>query len=157
MEPAPEPEHELRRSRQDRVLTGVLGGAADFLHVDSILLRIAAVIIFVIQPWVALVAYGIAWMLMPDVDGSVIIGPDRSPLPGEEEPKPAIAAETGTGVASRKRDPGPARWALGLVLIAVGAAVLLETIVPNVDAQDVVFAGLLIVVGVMLIAREVRN
>ena len=60
----------LVRSEVDRKIGGVCGGIADYLGLDSTLVRVIAVILSIYPGAVigGLVAYGIAWFVMPGPD-----------------------------------------------------------------------------------------
>ncbi|MFN2340012.1 MAG: PspC domain-containing protein [Halanaerobium sp.] len=55
----------LYRSRDDRMIAGVCGGLADYFNVDSSLIRLAVLFIFLFQG-VGLIAYIIAWLVMSE-------------------------------------------------------------------------------------------
>ncbi|KXS49735.1 MAG: phage shock protein C, PspC [Halanaerobium sp. 4-GBenrich] len=55
----------LYRSRNDRMIAGVCGGLADYFGVDSSLIRLAVLFIFLFQG-VGLIAYIIAWLIMSE-------------------------------------------------------------------------------------------
>jgi len=55
----------LYRSRSDRMIAGVCGGLADYFDVDSSLIRLAVLLIFLFQG-VGLIAYIIAWLIMSE-------------------------------------------------------------------------------------------
>jgi len=58
----------LLRSGDDRYLSGVCGGIADYLHVDSTIVRVAAVILTIYPGAIigGLIAYAVAWIVIPD-------------------------------------------------------------------------------------------
>lgn len=55
----------LYRSRNDRMIAGVCGGVADYFDVDSSLIRLAVLFIFLFQG-VGLIAYLIAWLIISE-------------------------------------------------------------------------------------------
>lgn len=61
----------LHRSTSDRMISGVAGGIAEELNVDSTLVRLitAAIVIFT---GVGPILYILAWILMPEANGHVI-------------------------------------------------------------------------------------
>jgi phage shock protein PspC (stress-responsive transcriptional regulator) len=64
------PQHRpLRRSREDRVLGGVCAGIAQQLDVDPLVIRIAAVAVGLVSGGAAVLAYLIAWALVPHAVG----------------------------------------------------------------------------------------
>lgn len=56
----------MRRSRSDRMIAGVCGGAAAALGVDANLLRLGLVLLTVFGVGVGAVAYLAAWVLVPE-------------------------------------------------------------------------------------------
>jgi phage shock protein C len=57
----------LRRSRRDRVIGGVCGGFGRYLGVDPVLLRIATVAL-VLSGGAGLLAYVVAWAVIPEAE-----------------------------------------------------------------------------------------
>ena len=67
--PNPPAPKALRRSRTDKFLGGVCGGVADYLNMDPTLVRVLTVIITLFTA-VPVVAYVIAWLVMPEGEAS---------------------------------------------------------------------------------------
>ena len=65
-EPTPRPARRLIRSRDDRWLSGVCGGVAEYAGVDANLVRLLVVLGTVLGFGSLLVAYVAAWILMPE-------------------------------------------------------------------------------------------
>lgn len=119
---------ELRRSRDDRVIAGVLGGVARRLSIDPVVLRIITAVLAVFGG-VGVVLYALGWLLIPDEDADSSIAEQslgrrgRSPQPGTIALAAALIIAVlfaaggmfGSGV-------GP----LLLVLAIVGAVMLLR-------------------------------
>ncbi len=55
----------LVRRTHDKMLGGVCGGLADYLGVDPTLVRVLAVLAAFVSLGTAVVAYVVAWALMP--------------------------------------------------------------------------------------------
>ena len=65
--PAPQnPPKRLTRSREDRWLAGVCGGIGEYAGIDPNVVRLLAVIGGVFSAGTLLVAYLIAWVVMPE-------------------------------------------------------------------------------------------
>lgn len=62
----PTPYRRLHRSRSERMLAGVCGGIAEYLRVDPTLVRVGFAVLAIITWGVALVAYAVAWVIMPE-------------------------------------------------------------------------------------------
>jgi phage shock protein PspC (stress-responsive transcriptional regulator) len=75
----------IERSRSDRVVGGVCGGIARSIGVDPVLVRIAAVLIGLVSAGAAVLAYLVAWVLIPQA--------------ADEPPRPARAAAPPAGGA----------------------------------------------------------
>ncbi|MCE6994152.1 PspC domain-containing protein [Saccharothrix sp. S26] len=58
----------LRRSRTDKMVAGVCGGAAEMLGVDAALLRILLVAATLFGVGAGAVLYLAAWILVPEAD-----------------------------------------------------------------------------------------
>lgn len=59
-------ENRLTRSRGERMLAGVCGGLAEFLGMDTTLMRVLWVVATLISGGVTLIAYPIFWLVMPE-------------------------------------------------------------------------------------------
>jgi phage shock protein PspC (stress-responsive transcriptional regulator) len=96
------PRRPLRRSRNDRVISGVCGGLAENLAIDATLLRILVVVATVFTGGALILAYLLAWLLMPDTPAYVVpVGaPQAAPqyaTAGAPADAPASYAAGGTG------------------------------------------------------------
>jgi phage shock protein PspC (stress-responsive transcriptional regulator) len=58
----------FRRSRENRMLAGVCGGAAELLGVDAAILRVAMVVGTVFFAGAGVVLYAACWLLVPEAD-----------------------------------------------------------------------------------------
>lgn len=122
------PVRRLRRSRTDRVVGGVCGGLGKYLGVDPVLIRIAVVAV-VLFGGVGVLAYIIAWVVIPEGDD-----PDP-PVNNDNQHAPALVA--------------------GAVLVAIGALLLLRAVVPWFDSG--IFWPLAVVaVGILLVTSARR-
>jgi phage shock protein C len=61
----PRSDKKLCRSRTDEKIAGVCGGLADYLDVDSTLVRLVWVLLVLFAGW-GVIAYIIAWIVMPE-------------------------------------------------------------------------------------------
>jgi phage shock protein C len=81
--PAAVPNKRLTRSRKDKKIAGVCGGFAEYLDVDSTLLRIVVVMLALLGGW-GLIGYIIAWIVMPEGPLTLptpVAAPSASPQP----------------------------------------------------------------------------
>jgi phage shock protein PspC (stress-responsive transcriptional regulator) len=57
----------LRRSRDDRMIAGVIGGLAEYFQVDSTLLRAIYVVVSVVSAaFPGILVYLALWLIMPE-------------------------------------------------------------------------------------------
>ena len=61
-----ESRHRLMRSRTDRKVAGVCAGFAEYFDLDVTLVRVVWLIAALLPPGISLVAYVIAWIVMPE-------------------------------------------------------------------------------------------
>jgi len=133
--PAPRPRR-LERSRDDRVIAGVCGGLGEYLGVDAVLIRIAALVL-VFAGGAGLLLYGIGWIAMPEAEE------------GEE------GEEGATGGTSPAVTIGGTSGAvvLGLVFVVLGAFFLVDEIWSDFLAWKYVWPIALIAVGAAVLVR----
>ena len=62
------PEKRLQRSTDDRWIGGVCGGLADYTGVDAGLIRLIVAVATVLGFGSLILAYVVAWILMPNAD-----------------------------------------------------------------------------------------
>jgi phage shock protein C len=90
--PAPPVQKRLMRSSKDCKIAGVCGGIAEYLEVDSTLVRLVWVIlIFAPVPiFPAVVGYFVAWLIMPQAPLPVAAAPaPESSSPSTPHPAPS--------------------------------------------------------------------
>ena len=120
---------QLRRSRQDKVLAGVCGGLARYLGIDPVVIRVLMVVL--IFAGVGIVAYIVAWIVIPEATAG--------------EPEGPADAQTRHGTAV----------ALGAGLIGLGGLLLLRGMVPWFHSD--MFWPVLVVVGGALLVVTARR
>ena len=62
----------LRRSKSNRILTGVCGGIGEFLNVDANLIRLAFAV-FTLLGGSGVLLYLIAWLVIPEEDAGASV------------------------------------------------------------------------------------
>ena len=82
-------EKKLYRSEKDSMIAGVCGGIAEYFDVDSTLIRLLTVI-FVLLGGAGVVAYIIAWIIIPKNPG--LVSDDK--FDKREESKEEVKKET---------------------------------------------------------------
>lgn len=140
--PAPEPPPEptsppkplLRRSHDDHVIAGVCGGLGRYFGIDPVILRLVFVVLL-LAGGSGILLYGVAWILIPEEQ------------PGDE-----------LGEAPREGGRlGGGAEVFGVALVVVGAFFLLREAFPDAFDSDYVWPVLLIVIGLVVLARGVRR
>lgn len=122
----------------DRMIGGVAGGVATWLNADPALIRIAWAILVPLTGGIALLAYIVAWVVVPEASGEAD-GADATP---EKSARPA--------------GDGRVALVLGGGLILVGLWFLLREFLPAIDwglAWPVVLIG----VGILVLFQSRRN
>jgi len=119
----------LTRSRSDRVLGGVAGGIGRHLGIDPVIVRLAFVA-FVLAAGSGIVAYIIAWIVIPDEPEGGVGLPPIAPGPG-----------------------GATSTYAGLALIGVGGLLLVDRLFPGISWRFLPPIAL-ILLGVVLIVRR---
>ena len=146
----------LYKSTTDRMLSGVSGGLAEYLDVDSTLVRIAWVIVTVMSAGVALLAYIALVIIVPTRPCYCIL-----PVPTEEAGLPdgeTLTDRESYSAAGHNDADGRKRRrsvVIGAVLVVVGGLALGY----NLDMFEWLDWGkfwpaLLILLGVLLIVRR---
>lgn len=128
---APAPERRLSRRPEGKVIAGVCTGLAEYLAVDVVVVRIAFVLTAIFGGGLGVLAYIVAWLVMP-------LAPEGQPAAPRA---PRDDASTG-------------RW-IGIGAIALGAIVLFNNVW---DFRGGIFWGLLLIgIGVALWGRELTR
>ena len=124
----------LTRPRDDRVIAGVCSGIGRYFGVDPVLVRVATVV-FVLLAGTGLLAYLIAWIVMPEDD-------------------PTAQAPANAPVRTMDRSKGATVF--GLVLVGVGALLLLDRLFPVLSWR---YVGpiVLILIGVAIFVNGGRR
>lgn len=130
----PAPRARIRRDTHNGMIGGVAAGFARHLDVDVVWIRLAFVLLTVFGGGFGLVAYLAAWLIVPADDGTAI------PLPPRE-----------------RRDGRGARFWTGVVLVAVGGLILIDTVLSPLSARiawvstsGIVLPLVLIGIGVLI-------
>ncbi|HET9482287.1 MAG TPA: PspC domain-containing protein, partial [Candidatus Polarisedimenticolia bacterium] len=95
----------LYRLRDEGKIAGVCAGIADYLDVDPVAVRLAAVLLAVLVPPAGLIGYIACWVIMPE--GAPGSRPSVEPAPAGEPAGAAGGPEAGPGPAAAPAPPGP--------------------------------------------------
>ena len=126
----------LRRSRDERVIAGVCGGLAEYLGVDPVLVRIAALLL-VFAGGAGIVLYAIGWIAIPEEPEELVTA--------FEPASPPFAAERTSGAL-----------VLGMVFVALGVFFLVDAVWADFLSWKYVWPIALIAVGVAILLRPRR-
>ena len=133
-EPATAPRPVLRRSRDDRVIAGVCGGLGRYFGIDPVILRLVFVVLL-LAGGSGILLYGVGWLAIPEEQ------------PGDELGEPAREGERRGGGAE----------VIGISLVVLGGFFLLREAFPDAFDSDYVWPVLLIVIGLVVLARGVSR
>jgi|AntRauTorckE6833_2_1112554.scaffolds.fasta_scaffold00288_3 phage shock protein C len=160
----------LYRSRQDQIIGGVCGGIAEYFGIDATLVRLAFVLFALIEG-AGVIAYIIAWIIVPERptgndrgNEKDIYDVDYKQDDEEEEYKQQdeegeYKAEQNTPETEKKSNENgkeQRKRILGLILVALGIFFILDNWIPAFYWRRF-WPIILIVLGVVLIYREVKN
>lgn len=141
----------LYRSRTDTVIGGVAAGVASYLNADPALVRIAWAILVPLTGGAALLAYIVAWIVVPEAPASVsrIVDPDGSVVEVPAGPAADDASATpGAG--------GNGALIVGLILIGAGLWFLLREYLPDFD-WSLIWPIILIGIGGLILVTSSRR
>jgi phage shock protein C len=147
-------ERRLYRSRTDTVLGGVASGLAKYLNTDPALVRIAWAILVLITNGAALLAYLVAWVVVPEEPE--VVAPATAP--GSADPAAAAIDPDAPATTPERRAGGEGRAALivGVGLIALGAWFLLRQYLPPID-WGLLWPIVLIGIGGVILVTSARR
>jgi phage shock protein C len=83
----PAPQKRLTRSIRDKKIAGVCGGLAEYLDMDSTLVRLVWVMLALFVGW-GVIGYIIAWIVLPEQPiplATTTLAPSASPQPAHSE------------------------------------------------------------------------
>jgi phage shock protein PspC (stress-responsive transcriptional regulator) len=120
-----------RRSTTDRYVGGVAGGAARWLDVDSLLVRVGLVVLAVFWP-LAVVVHVVLWLLAPSDDGEpALLRRVRQRDAFREVLGAAALAVAVLLMLPDLRPGGSPSLQVGVVLVGVGLALLARPLLPE--------------------------
>ena len=139
---------QLTRSH-NRIIGGVAAGAAEWAGVDAALVRIAWALLVPITSGAALLAYVIAWAIVPEAARA-----SAQHMPGDPssaEGEPVVASES-----TEPEDDNRTPLLIGLGLIALGAWFLVRAYLPSID-WSFVWPVVLVGVGIVILVGAMRR
>ncbi|HEX7225131.1 MAG TPA: PspC domain-containing protein [Candidatus Limnocylindria bacterium] len=145
----------LYRSRTDSIIGGVAAGLADYLGADPALVRVAWALIAIITGGAGIVAYVVAWIVVPEAPKGVASttgSPALDPVTGQSDPSAPLPAAS---AADRRPSTNPGLL-VGVGLVLLGAWFLAREYLPPID-WSLVWPVLLIGVGALILLTTARN
>jgi len=136
----------LTRSRNS-VIGGVAAGAAEWMNADPALVRIAWALLVPLTGGLALLAYIVAWIVVPEAP--------RPPESGVATPADTVAATT-PAVEPRRIDEGRAGMVIGVGLVLIGLWFLAREYLPAIR-WDFVWPLILVGIGILILVSSTRR
>jgi phage shock protein PspC (stress-responsive transcriptional regulator) len=150
----------LYRSRTDTMLGGVAAGLASYLNTDPALVRVAWAALVVITSGAALLAYIVAWVVVPEEPLAASVEstntrrgePVTDPVTGEviapvATPDPAPASRTSDGRAG---------VVVGSGLVLIGVWFLLREYLPEID-WSLIWPLVIVGIGAAILVTSMRR
>ncbi|MAF35740.1 hypothetical protein CL622_01315 [archaeon] len=130
----------LYRSKQDRMIAGVCGGIAEHFNIDTVWVRLAAVLLALVHG-VGIILYIIAWIIVPE-------NPNQTAVKGKV---------INVKIEKKKEHNYSGKGAVlfGTILVVLGGILLLDKLFSWISFK-VLWPVLLIVIGVFFLARRIK-
>jgi phage shock protein C len=144
----------LRRSRKDRVIAGVCGGLAEYLEIDSTIVRIVFALLVIIPNGAGLIVYIIMMIVVPEDPVN------ETATAGQANESAGFVRVVNGKVESSENETwlSQRRNLIGLIIILLGAASLVKVFLPSLGWADHVFWPLMVIlIGVYLIFTTKRK
>ena len=137
----------LYRSRTDTIIGGVAAGLAGYLNTDPALVRIAWAILVPLTGGAALVAYVVAWMVVPE-----------EPRVTQDLTDPAAPAADTAWAAPEPKQTADGRGGVvvGIGLVLIGLWFLLREYLPDFD-WGLVWPLFVVGAGVLILVTSMRR
>jgi phage shock protein C len=134
----------LYRSNEDKMISGVCGGIAEYLDIDAIWVRLVF-IITTFTSGVGLIAYIIFWILVPE-------------NPNQKSTQKTVAEEKVSEFSAKIKkgnveSSGDSRYIGGLILIVVGGIFLFEEFFWKIS-WNYIWPVLLIGLGIHILVKK---
>jgi phage shock protein C len=146
----------LTRSR-DAMIGGVAAGVANWIGADPTLVRIAWALLVVFTGGAALIAYIVAWVVVPEEP----VGAGSGDLSAAEETTDPVTGETIAPAADTKpRASRPSDQRAGMVvgigLVLVGLWFLLREYLPGID-WGLIWPLVVVGIGAAILVTSIRR
>jgi phage shock protein PspC (stress-responsive transcriptional regulator) len=144
----------IYRSNDDLIIAGVASGLADYFQIDTTLVRLIFILLTICGGSGVLI-YLVLWLIIPKEGGKEVkVNREKKVKEFADdvgEKAQTVASEIKSEMKSSKRHRGSF---FGLILVILGAAILVQELVPVQIQWDYVWPGILIFLGLYLIARK---
>lgn len=141
------------RLKDDYIIAGVCSGLAQYFQVDATLMRVIFVLLL-IGGGSGFLIYLVLWLIIPKEGGKEVkVSREKNIEEFAEdlgEKAKTVASEIRSEIKSSKKRGN----FFGLVLIIIGAAILVEKLVPVELNWDYIWPGVLIFLGCYLMVRK---
>lgn len=147
----------LTRSRTDTILGGVAAGLAEYLNTDPALVRIAWAILVPLTGGAALLAYIVAWIVVPEAPEPPAAIHEPGPEESGDDGRPADATRAEEPAPQPRGDvEGRAGIVVGVGLVIIGAWFLAREYLPQVN-WGLIWPVILIGIGVLILVTSARR
>jgi len=150
----------LYRSRKDLMIGGVCGGLAEYLRIDSSLVRLFFILLALGGSGIGVMVYLLLWIIVPSEDQKRETSLQDTVRSGSEEIAER-ARLVGDDLRNMVKNPNPqARLLIGVSLLVLGIVFLLQNLeLPWLHWLDfdVIWPILLILGGIALLIRHWRG
>jgi phage shock protein PspC (stress-responsive transcriptional regulator) len=150
----------LYRSRTDTILGGVAAGVADYLNTDPALVRIAWAILVPLTGGAALIAYIVAWVVVPEEPVGASAAPPGDMSAAEETTDPVtgetIAPAASPSPAATRPLDARAGMVVGIGLVLVGLWFLLREYLPELD-WSLIWPLVVVGIGAAILVTSMRR
>ena len=156
----------LYRSRTDTVIGGVASGLAQYLNADPALVRIAWAILVPLTGGAALLAYIVAWIVVPEEPAAAapFVATVEGAAPGASDPAATTGGEpSGAGATwtppepvRRQGSPGNAGLIVGAGLVILGLWFLGREYLPAFN-WGLVWPIVIVGIGVLILVNATRR
>jgi phage shock protein C len=148
----------LTRSR-DAMIGGVAAGLANWLNADPALVRIAWALLVPLTGGAALLAYIVAWIVVPEEPRRPVDSASASPQPAASgsagDAEPSASAPSASDVESGRSGDRTALY-IGGGLVLIGLWFLVREYVPDVR-WDLIWPLLLVGFGALILVTAARR
>lgn len=148
-----EEKKKIYRSNDDLIIAGVCSGLADYFGIDSTLMRIIFILLF-IGGGSGFLIYLILWLVIPKKGGKEMKGKREENIKEFAEDVGDKAQVVASEIKSQVRSSKKRGNFFGLLLVVFGAAILVEKLVPVALRWDYIWPGVMIFLGFYLIVRK---